>query len=180
MLQNYENPGRKVWHIHVDGACRGNPGPGGYGGLATTGTEAFEFSGSEKQTTNNRMELMAAIVALSKLREPGEVHIYTDSQYVQKGMTEWLPKWQANGWKTSNGKTVENKGLWIALGTQARRHAVKWHWVRGHNGDRGNERADQLARGAIKQRFAMRGKSGVVSVGQPAMGDHEQFEQKLF
>jgi ribonuclease HI len=131
--------------IFTDGACSGNPGPGGWGAiLRARGTEK-ELSGSEKQTTNNRMEMMAVIAALEALKRPCRVTITTDSQYVMKGMTEWLPGWKAKNWKTAARKPVKNAELWQRLDKAIAPHEVKWEWVRGHNGHPENERADQLA-----------------------------------
>jgi len=135
--------------IFTDGACRGNPGPGGWGALLRKGGHERELSGSEAETTNNRMELLAVIRALEALERPCEVTVVTDSQYVQKGISEWLPGWKRKGWKTAAGKPVKNKDLWQALDAAAGRHTVKWEWVRGHNGHAENERADALATGAI-------------------------------
>ncbi|MEC9313632.1 MAG: ribonuclease HI [Pseudomonadota bacterium] len=131
--------------IFTDGACSGNPGPGGWGAiLRARGTEK-ELSGSEKQTTNNRMEMMAVIAALEALKRPCRVTITTDSQYVMKGMTEWLPGWKAKNWKTAARKPVKNAELWQRLDKAIAPHEVKWEWVRGHNGHPENERADELA-----------------------------------
>ncbi|MBD3635464.1 MAG: ribonuclease HI [Methylophaga sp.] len=131
--------------IFTDGACSGNPGPGGWGAiLRARGTEK-ELSGSEKQTTNNRMEMMAVIAALEALKRPCRVTITTDSQYVMKGMTEWLPGWKAKNWKTAARKPVKNAELWQRLDKAIAPHKVKWEWVRGHNGHPENERADELA-----------------------------------
>jgi len=136
--------------IFTDGACRGNPGPGGWGALLRKGEHERELSGSEGETTNNRMELLAVIRALEALDRPCEVTVVTDSQYVQKGISEWLPGWKRKGWKTAAGKPVKNKDLWQALDAAAGRHErVKWEWVRGHNGHAENERADALANQAI-------------------------------
>lgn len=132
-------------HAYTDGACKGNPGPGGWGVLLQAGPTRKELFGGEAQTTNNRMELMAAIMALESLRKPCEVQLFTDSQYVLKGMTEWLPAWKARGWKTADRKPVKNVDLWMRLEAALAQHKVKWVWVRGHNGDAGNEAADALA-----------------------------------
>jgi ribonuclease HI len=129
----------------TDGACRGNPGPGGWGVLLRSGTHVKELSGGELATTNNRMELKAAIEALAALKEPCRVAVYTDSVYVRSGITQWLPAWRARGWKTSDKKPVKNQDLWQALAAQAERHDVSWHWVKGHAGHPENERADELA-----------------------------------
>ncbi|AOZ01338.1 ribonuclease HI [Cupriavidus sp. USMAHM13] len=131
--------------IYSDGACKGNPGPGGWGALLVAGTSEKELFGGERGTTNNRMELTAVIEALRALKRPCRIQVYTDSQYVQKGISEWLPGWKARGWKTSDKKPVKNADLWQSLDVEAARHQVSWHWVRGHNGHPGNERADALA-----------------------------------
>lgn len=135
--------------IFTDGACRGNPGPGGWGALLRCEGRERELSGAEAATTNNRMELMAAIVALETLRRPCDVDLTTDSQYVCKGISEWLPQWRARNWKTASRKPVKNEDLWRRLDAAQSRHRVRWHWVRGHAGHAENERADQLARNAI-------------------------------
>jgi ribonuclease HI len=132
--------------IHTDGACSGNPGPGGWGAILTFGDREKELFGGETQTTNNRMELMGAIVALESLTRPCPVVLYTDSQYVQKGISEWIHGWKKRGWKKSDGKPVINADLWQRLDLAAQSHKVDWRWVRGHNGDPMNERADELAR----------------------------------
>jgi ribonuclease HI len=129
----------------TDGACRGNPGPGGWGVLLRAGERVKELSGGEPATTNNRMELQAAIEALAALKEPCKVALYTDSVYVRSGITEWLPAWRARGWRTADRKPVKNKDLWVTLADQAARHEVSWHWVKGHAGHPENERADELA-----------------------------------
>lgn len=129
----------------TDGACRGNPGPGGWGVLLRAGGHVKELCGGEPHTTNNRMELTAAIRALEALREPCRVALYTDSTYVRNGITQWLPGWQRRGWRTADNKPVKNQDLWMELAGAARRHEVEWHWVRGHAGHKENERADQLA-----------------------------------
>ncbi len=135
--------------IHTDGACSGNPGPGGWGAvLASAGVER-ELSGGEALTTNNRMEMMAAIESLRALKEPCAVDLYTDSQYVKNGITQWIIGWQKNGWKNAQKQPVKNADLWQALLEQTKRHTVSWHWVRGHDGNAGNERADTLARLAV-------------------------------
>ncbi len=137
--------------LYTDGACSGNPGPGGWGAiLRWNGTEK-ELSGGEPATTNNRMELMAVISGLSALKRPCRVEVYTDSQYVQKGISEWLRGWKARGWKTADKKPVKNEDLWRALDDVAARHQVSWHWVRGHSGHPENERADALARQGLKE-----------------------------
>jgi len=136
--------------LYTDGACLGNPGPGGWGALLRLGERERELSGGEAATTNNRMELMAAIQGLEALTRQCRVALYTDSQYVQRGIEEWLPRWQARGWKTSDGKPVKNRDLWERLASAHARHVVRWHWVRGHAGHVENERVDQLARAAAQ------------------------------
>lgn len=131
--------------IWTDGACRGNPGPGGWGALMRWNGHERELSGGERETTNNRMELMAAIQALEQLKRPCSVHLTTDSNYVRQGITEWLPRWKGNGWRTSARKPVRNADLWQRLEAAAARHSVRWSWVRGHSGHPENERADRLA-----------------------------------
>jgi len=135
--------------IFTDGACSGNPGPGGWGAILRSGAHEKELSGGERLTTNNRMELMAAIKALEALKKPSAVTLYTDSRYVMDGLQQWLPRWKANGWKTADKKAVKNDDLWKALDEATRRHEVEWRWVRGHDGHVENERADALARAAI-------------------------------
>jgi ribonuclease HI len=141
----------KQIEIYTDGACLGNPGPGGWGALLRFGAHEKELSGGEPDTTNNRMELLAAIRALEALREPCVVDLYTDSQYVQKGISEWVAGWQRRGWKTADGKPVKNEDLWRALLAATRTHRIEWHWVRGHAGHAENERVDELARAAAVQ-----------------------------
>ncbi|WP_354685421.1 ribonuclease HI [Cupriavidus necator] len=131
--------------IYSDGACKGNPGRGGWGAVLVAGTSEKELFGGEANTTNNRMEMTAVIEALRALKRPCTVRVYTDSQYVQKGISEWLPGWKARGWKTAEKKPVKNADLWQELDALAQQHQVSWHWVRGHNGHPGNERADALA-----------------------------------
>jgi ribonuclease HI len=129
----------------TDGACRGNPGAGGWGAVLQSGGRVKELCGGEPHTTNNRMELTAAIRALDALKEPCRVALYTDSTYVKNGITLWLPTWQARGWRTADRKPVKNQDLWEQLAAAASRHRIEWHWVRGHAGHPGNERADELA-----------------------------------
>ncbi|HHN66725.1 MAG TPA: ribonuclease HI [Thermopetrobacter sp.] len=136
--------------IFTDGACSGNPGPGGWGAILRYGAVEKELSGAEDDTTNNRMELMAAIEALQALKEPCEVDLHTDSEYVMKGITEWIHGWKRNGWKTAAKKPVKNADLWQRLDDAMQRHVVRWHWVKGHAGHAENERADKLAREAIR------------------------------
>jgi ribonuclease HI len=140
----------KEVHIFTDGACSGNPGPGGWGAILRTddGLEK-EISGGEKQTTNNRMELTAVIKALEALNGKAQVIVHTDSRYVMDGLTQYLPRWKTNGWKTADKKPVKNDDLWRALDAAVQAHAVSWKWVAGHSGHAENERADALARGAI-------------------------------
>ena len=135
--------------IHTDGACSGNPGPGGWGAILTFGDREKELKGGEAHTTNNRMELMAAIAALEALTRPCRVDLYTDSQYLRGGITGWIHGWKKNGWRTADKKPVKNVDLWQRLDEALKRHTVQWHWVRGHAGHPENERADALAREAI-------------------------------
>ena len=135
--------------IYTDGACQGNPGPGGWGAILRFGGVEKELSGYEQQTTNNRMEMMAAIKALESLKRPVETHLYTDSQYLRNGMTKWIDNWKARGWKTADRKPVKNEDLWRRLDELSQQQHVQWHWVRGHDGHPENERADFLARNAI-------------------------------
>ena len=141
-------PGRVA--IWTDGACSGNPGPGGWGAIVKFGDAVKEASGGDADTTNNRMELTAAIEALGLLTRPCAVDVYTDSNYVRGGITGWLNGWKRNGWKTADKKPVKNVELWQALDEAARRHEIVWHWVKGHAGDPMNERADELARHGMK------------------------------
>ena len=131
--------------IHTDGACSGNPGPGGWGAVLQYGDKVKELKGGEPLTTNNRMELTAAIEALSALKRPCAVELHTDSQYVKNGLTSWINGWKRNGWRTADKKPVKNVELWQALDAAVERHTIDWRWVKGHNGDEFNERADQLA-----------------------------------
>ncbi len=137
--------------IYTDGACRGNPGPGGWGALLRSGEHERELWGGEPETTNNRMELTAAIRALECLNQACEVDLTTDSQYVRKGVTEWMHNWKRNGWRTSARKPVKNADLWQRLDELATWHTVRWHWVRGHAGHAENERADALANRGIDE-----------------------------
>lgn len=136
--------------IHTDGACLGNPGPGGWGALLRHADRERELSGGEAHTTNNRMEMLAAIMGLESLKESCRVDLYTDSRYVQQGITDWLPGWIRRGWRTAGGAPVKNQDLWQRLDAAARRHSVQWHWVKGHAGHADNERVDQLARTAAE------------------------------
>lgn len=135
----------KTVEVYADGACKGNPGPGGWGVLLIEGGKERELHGGEVATTNNRMELTAVLRALEALPRGSKVRLYTDSQYVQKGMKEWMASWKRRGWRTAEGKPVKNEDLWKQLDDEARHHKVEWHWVRGHDGHPQNERADALA-----------------------------------
>ena len=137
--------------VHTDGACSGNPGPGGWGAILTYGEHEKELTGGEPHTTNNRMELMAAIAALEALKKPSTVELHTDSKYVQDGISKWIHGWKRNGWRTADKKPVKNMDLWQRLDAAITRHHVRWHWVRGHAGHELNERADELAREAIAE-----------------------------
>lgn len=141
----------KQVEIHTDGACRGNPGPGGWGVVLRSGEREKEIWGGESATTNNRMELTAAIAALGALRQRCRVDLYTDSEYLRRGITEWLPNWKRRGWKTADRKPVKNIDLWRRLDDLAGGHEVSWHWVKGHAGHPDNERADQLANRGIDE-----------------------------
>lgn len=140
--------------VYTDGACRGNPGPGGWGVLLRYGKSEKELYGGEANTTNNRMELMAAIQALENLKRNCKVSLTTDSEYVRKGITEWIANWKKRGWKTAAKKPVKNKDLWQRLDKAATEHQVDWHWVRGHTGHPENERADELANKGIDELLA--------------------------
>jgi ribonuclease HI len=147
-----------VVDIYTDGACSGNPGPGGWGALLSYGSRSREIHGGEASgTTNNRMELMAAIAALEALTRPSTIRLHTDSIYVRNGVTAWLPKWKHNGWRTANKKPVKNADLWQRLDTAAARHQIQWLWVKGHAGDPGNERADELANQGMREAAGVRG-----------------------
>ena len=136
--------------IHTDGACSGNPGPGGWGAIIRDGDTITEMKGGEAATTNNRMELLAAISALEALPDATPAELHTDSQYLRDGITQWMHNWKKNGWRTSDKKPVKNVDLWKRLEAAAERHHVAWHWVRGHVGHDENERADELAREGMK------------------------------
>ncbi len=135
--------------MFTDGACSGNPGPGGWGVILRAGGTEKEMSGGERATTNNRMEMMAVIKGLQALTKPSEITLYTDSRYVLDGATKWILGWKKNGWKTADKKPVKNEDLWRTLDAEAARHSIRWQWVRGHDGHPENERVDALARGAI-------------------------------
>ncbi|NGY03676.1 ribonuclease HI [Solimonas terrae] len=142
---NDSAPALKSITVYTDGACKGNPGPGGWGAVLQYGGTRRTLKGGERATTNNRMELTAAIEALNALKQTCEVTLFTDSVYVVQGLTQWLPNWKARGWKTADRKPVKNQDLWQALDAAAQRHRIDWRWVKGHNGDPGNEEADRLA-----------------------------------
>lgn len=144
-----EDASSQIVDIYTDGACSGNPGPGGWGALLRLGQVEKELCGGELATTNNRMEMMAVIEALQTLKRPVQVRVHTDSQYVQKGISEWIHGWKRRGWKTADKKPVKNEDLWRRLDTLAAGHRIEWHWVKGHAGHAENERADALARAGI-------------------------------
>jgi ribonuclease HI len=144
-----ERPAKPRIVIYTDGACSGNPGPGGWGAILMSGRHRRELSGGERLTTNNRMELMAAISALEALKRPSVVEMHTDSQYVKNGIESWIHNWKRNGWRTADRKPVKNAELWQRLDEARRRHEIDWRWVKGHAGHEHNERADELAREAI-------------------------------
>jgi ribonuclease HI len=148
-------PTRAVVEIYTDGACSGNPGPGGWGAVLSYGGRSKELSGGEAApTTNNRMELMAAIQALESLKRPSKVRLHTDSSYLRNGITGWLASWKRNGWKTASRQPVKNEDLWRRLDAAAAKHDVQWLWVKGHAGDPGNERADALANRGMAEAVA--------------------------
>jgi ribonuclease HI len=142
--------------IHTDGACSGNPGPGGWGAILESGAHRKELKGGEAVSTNNRMELTAAIEALEALKAPSDVELYTDSNYLRDGITKWIRKWKTNGWRTAERKPVRNAELWQQLDAACGRHNIRWHWVRGHAGHDDNERADELAREGMAPFLAAR------------------------
>ena len=137
--------------IYTDGACKGNPGPGGWGAVLRSGSHEKQIHGGEKHTTNNRMEISAVIFALRSLKQRSTVELWTDSQYVQKGVTEWLEGWKKRGWRTASKNPVKNADLWQELDALLPDHDISWHWVRGHNGHPGNELADQLANKGVEE-----------------------------
>ena len=141
----------KIVEIFTDGACSGNPGPGGWGAILRYGETEKEMNGGEPQTTNNRMELMAAIMAIEAVKRPCEIHLHTDSEYLRQGITTWIHSWKARNWKTADKKPVKNVDLWQRLEAAIETHDVHWHWVKGHSGHKENDRADELARLAIRQ-----------------------------
>lgn len=138
-------------HIFTDGGCRGNPGIGGWGAVLRYNHHEKKLKGHEKETTNNRMELTAAIEALKVLKKPCSIELTTDSEYVKKGITEWMHNWKKNGWKTAKKEPVKNQDLWIELDEEIKRHQIKWHWIKGHTGHEGNELADELANEAMDE-----------------------------
>ena len=140
---------KKIVEIFTDGACRGNPGPGGWGALLRYDEVEKKLSGAAEETTNNRMELTAAIQALEQLNRPCRVHLTTDSVYLKDGITQWLPKWKSRNWRTAGKKTVKNIDLWQQLDAVSSKHEIEWHWVKGHSGHQENELADRLANQAI-------------------------------
>ena len=150
---NDPGPAHSAQHVvvHTDGACSGNPGPGGWGAILQWGDHTRELKGGEAHTTNNRMELTAAIMALEALKRPCVVDLHTDSEYLRQGITGWIKNWKRNGWKTADRKPVKNVDLWQRLDAALSQHQLRWHWVRGHAGHDLNERADELARSAIAE-----------------------------
>jgi ribonuclease HI len=140
-----------IIYIYSDGACKGNPGTGGWGALLVTDGHRKEICGGEPNTTNNRMEMTAVIRALESLKRPSTVEVHTDSQYVQKGISEWMPGWKRRNWRTADGKPVKNQDLWLQLDALSQLHRIEWKWVRGHNGHPENERADALANQGVLQ-----------------------------
>lgn len=141
----------EIIDIYTDGACSGNPGPGGWGAILRLGDKEKELFGGDPATTNNRMELLAVIEALKSLKRPVKARVHTDSQYVQKGISEWIHNWKRRGWKTAAKEPVKNADLWMSLDAEAAKHEIDWRWVRGHNGHPENERADALARRGVEQ-----------------------------
>ncbi|MCY4149390.1 MAG: ribonuclease HI [Gammaproteobacteria bacterium] len=137
--------------IYTDGACRGNPGPGGWGALLISGKHRKELTGGDRHTTNNRMEMMASIEALKALRQKSDVDLYTDSKYLKDGIEKWLPAWKKNNWQTRQRQPVKNRDLWESLDYLILQHCIRWRWVKGHDGDAGNERADKLAKEGLEK-----------------------------
>ncbi len=154
-------------HIFTDGACSGNPGPGGWAAILRSGHHEKEISGAEAATTNNRMEITAALKALEAVKKPSQVTLHTDSKYLLDGIARWIHRWKANGWRTAEKKPVKNDDLWRALDAVAARHEIQWNWVEGHSGHVDNERADALARAAIRNLRAGRR-------SQPESGDNRR------
>lgn len=145
-----------IVYIYTDGACRGNPGPGGWGAVLRYGDHEKHLKGSAQHTTNNRMELTAAIAALRHLQRPCQIELTTDSQYVRNGVTQWMPKWKVNNWKNSSKEPVKNQDLWQEMDEEIARHTINWHWVKGHSGHPENELADALANSAIDELLEQR------------------------
>lgn len=141
----------KKIEIYTDGSCLGNPGPGGWGAILKFNDSEKVIHGAEKDTTNNRMELKAALEAIKSVKEPCEIDLYTDSNYLRQGITEWMQNWKKNGWKTASRKPVKNVDLWQAIDDVIQSHKIDWHWVKAHNGHTENERVDKIAREAIKE-----------------------------
>lgn len=160
MTEQQEHTPPAVVEIATDGACSGNPGPGGWGAVLRYGSHEKTLCGFHEETTNNRMELTAAIEALVALKRPCQVVLKTDSSYLRDGITRWIFGWKRRNWRKADGKPVENIQLWQRLDEASQRHRIQWEWVRGHNGDEDNERADQLARGAIRQGLGKAAKEG--------------------
>jgi ribonuclease HI len=150
MTSPNKSAGNSLVEIFTDGACSGNPGPGGWGAILRYGGVDKELNGGEPATTNNRMEMMAAIMAIEAVKRPCEIHLHTDSEYLRQGITTWIHSWKARGWKTADKKPVKNVDLWQRLERAIETHDVHWHWVKGHSGHVENERADELARLAIR------------------------------
>jgi ribonuclease HI len=167
--------------IYTDGGCEGNPGPGGWGAVMSSGKHHLEISGGHPATTNNRMEISAAIGALGRLKDPCRVIIYTDSQYLKDGITKWINGWKRKGWITSNKQPVKNVDLWKALDAATSRHEIEWRWVKGHAGNEGNERCDGLASGEIakiKQQYT-RAELKAMLKSQASQQGHEKAEDEL-
>ena len=143
----------KIVHIYTDGACKGNPGPGGWGAILKYGQHVKELNGYSRETTNNIMEITAVIEALKSLTRPCSIKLTTDSNYVKNGITEWIHNWKKKGWKTANKKPVKNKEFWLQLDAEVQRHNIEWKWVKGHSGHPDNERADELANEAVEESF---------------------------
>lgn len=150
MAESSDSPSKRI-EIYTDGACSGNPGPGGWGAILRFQGKEKELSGGHPETTNNQMELQAAIEALRALKESCVIDLYTDSQYLRQGITQWIHNWKRNGWKTSDKKPVKNQTLWVELDELVKRHEVNWHWLKGHAGHPENERCDELARNEIER-----------------------------
>ncbi len=164
----------QVVTIYTDGGCQGNPGPGGWAAVLTCGPYRLEISGGNPATTNNRMELSAAIAALLRIKDPSRVLLYTDSQYVRNGVTQWIHGWKRKGWVTANRQPVKNADLWKALDASTTQHQIDWRWVKGHAGNAGNERCDQLATqaiAAVRQRYTPAQLLALVRARSPSLDD---------